>query len=213
MRSMALDERAMLDRMEPRWRQRGYTLIREPSAEQLPAFLRDYRPDAIATGRLPSLVIEVLPRRGKSTDARLENIRSLLRDREDWQLEVIYSSSEGAPIAPMSPRDIIDALHRMRLLQGVDGRAALMLGWSALEAVTRLWEPDLASGSLSPGTLIDVLVSIGHASQEDGAFLRQIGATRNKIAHGRLDLVPDPDDLARLARLIERLNESLRSAA
>jgi len=54
--SATLSERAALDSVESRWTKQGYRVIREPSPDQLPPFLRGLKPDAIAIGKTrPSL--------------------------------------------------------------------------------------------------------------------------------------------------------------
>ena len=40
--------------------ERGYSVIVDPSRSLLPEILQDYRPDAVAIGRDPKLVIEVV---------------------------------------------------------------------------------------------------------------------------------------------------------
>lgn len=77
-------ERVALDEVESRRRKRGYTLVREPTPDQLPEFLRGSRPDAIAVGAQPSLVIEILPGRGRTSQAKVRQLSHLVEGRDDW---------------------------------------------------------------------------------------------------------------------------------
>jgi hypothetical protein len=80
-----------------------------------------------------------------------------------------------------------------------------LLAWASLEAVGRQLEPELATRSLSAGSLVDLLISMGHLPQDEGAPLRKVGDVRNAIAHGQLSLEPDSKDVRHLIEVAERL--------
>lgn len=205
MGALSMRERAALDEIEPRLRKRGYTLVREPSADQLPGFLEGFRPDAIAVGTVPSLLIEVLRSRGGPSATKVRQISSLLSGRDDWQLEVLYLSSEGAPLTAVPLAEAKAALQQARRLADSEPRAGLLLGWATLEAIARTLEPELASRSLSPGSLVDLLVSNGHLSQSDGAALGKLAETRNALAHGQIDCPITAAQVEHLIKLAEGL--------
>ena len=203
--SAPLSERAVLDELEPRWRKLGYTLVREPSRDQLPAFLRGFRPDAIAIGATPSLVIEVLQTRGGSAETKVRQLRSLFKGHEDWRLEVVYVSPNGAPLQAVTSEDIRAALRQVRLLTKREPRAGLLMAWATLEAIGRVLEPNLASRSLSPRSLVDLLISNGHLPQSESAKLRRLADTRNALAHGQINKSPSPADVHHLIEVGEGL--------
>ncbi len=205
MASALVTERTVLDELEPRWRKLGYTLLREPSPEQLPAFLQGFRPDAIAIGPKPALVIEVLQARNASSEAKVRQLRSLFDAQQDWRLEVVYISPEGDPLRAVTSAEIRSTLRKARDLAEHEPRASLLLGWSALEAIGRLLEPSFASRSLAARSLVDLLVANGHVPQSEGAKLRGLGDLRNGLAHGQLDISPTPYDVRHLVTLAERL--------
>jgi hypothetical protein len=207
MMSASLIERTALDALESGWRRRGYTLVREPSAEQLPEFLRGVRPDAIAIGAAPSLAIEVFRRRSPGADDRVERLRDLFADHPDWRLEVVYATPHGAPLKAVNPGDIRAALAEARRLAGGEPRGALLLAWASLEAIGRRLETELGSRSLAAGALIDLLVSNGHVDQVDGEHLRRLAVARDALAHGQLDLTPAGEDVVWLIQLATALNE------
>ena len=194
-----------LDRQEPRFRERGYTLVREPSPSQLPGFLSQTHPDAIAVGAVPSLVVEVLHLQGDDAEARLDRLRKLLQGRGDWRLEIVYAPRSSPPLHPVAPRAIAQALLQSGRLAGDEPRASLLLAWSALEAAARNLETRLAAEGLPPRTLVDLLVSNGHVPQSDATALLRLGDLRNAIAHGQIDTAPAAADLHFLIGQAERL--------
>jgi hypothetical protein len=207
--STALSERAMLDSLEARWTSEGYRLIREPGNEQLPAFLRGFRPHAIAVGRAPSIVIEIMRSRSPSVDTRVSQLQSLFEGHPDWRLEVIYAASEGIPLAPASNDDVQMALEEVRRVADIAPRPALLMAWSIFEAIGRRLEPNLADRSLNGRALIDVMISTGWLPQTDSQFLLQLADIRNAVAHGLLDLKPQPEELQRLLDICKRLTRKV----
>jgi hypothetical protein len=201
----SIRDRYALDMFEPIWRRKGYTLVREPSPQQLPPFLQGFRPDAIATGAAPSLVIEIASGQGPAKASRLHRLHSALDGHQDWRLEVVYVGSEGAPIKPASVEATGAALAQAKTLATAEPKAALLLAWAAIEAAGRALEPSLSEFSLGALALVDLLVGYGHVSQEDGVALRRLALQRNAIAHGALDVSPSVDDIATLAEIGERL--------
>jgi hypothetical protein len=201
----SIRDRYALDMFEPIWRGKGYTLVREPSQQQLPQFLKGFRPDAIATGAEPSLVIEVASGQGPAKANRVHRLKSALDGQEGWRLEVVYVGSEGTPIKPASLEATDAALQRAAALAPSDPEAALLLAWAAIEAVGRLLEPGLTEFSLGALALVDLLVGYGHLTQEDGVRLRALALKRNRIAHGELEVSPTGEDITALREMAERL--------
>jgi hypothetical protein len=180
-------------------------LIREPSPEQLPAFLKGFRPDAIAIGATPRLVIEIVQAQGGATETKVRQLQSLFQDDTDWQLEVVYVSQDGVPLKAVTVEDIGDALRQVRAMAAREPRAALLLAWATLEAIGRILEPELASRGLSPRSLVELLVSNGHLPQAETTKLRRLGDARNALAHGQINSLPTAPDIAYLVTIAEKL--------
>jgi hypothetical protein len=204
---VVLSEKAVLDQFEARWRDQGYKLVREPSQEELPDFLKGFRPDAIAVGQKPSLVIEIIGKRGKAANLRIQKLNDLFDDNQEWHLEVVYLSPETELLTPVEQSIVRKASHQARIVCETDPRAGLLWAWSTLEAITRNLEPELANSSLGSFSVIEVLVSNGHVSQSDGKKLRSLAKKRNAIAHGQVDVEPEKKELEYLLELIEHLTE------
>lgn len=205
MAQMATSEQFALEQMEPRWRRLGYQVMRNPKPDQLPSFLRGVTPDAIALGRSPQLVIEVLRARSAAADEKIRQLTELLKGQNAWRLEVVYLSSEGEPLETVTRQEIRGALENARELSDRDTRISLLLAWASLEAIGRHLEPELAARSLSAGSLVDLLISTGHLPQDEGGLLRKAGEKRNAIAHGQLNVEPDTKDVRHVIEIAERL--------
>src|SRR3546814_170487 len=210
MTQAALMERGALDQMEPRLRNLGYALVREPSAEQLPSFLRGFRPDAIAIGRKPGLVIEVVGRPNPSADTKLSQLRNLFTGQEDWSLVVVYAASDKVEVEAAPLADVDSALSEADRSAEQEPRSALLLAWTALAALHRARHPELASGGLAASTLLDLLVSPGDLPQVMHGELQQMARMRNALAHGQLDLRPTPDTVRRLVDVARSLRPPAR---
>ncbi len=201
----SLNERSALDAFEPLWRKKGYTLVREPTQEELPGFLKGFHPDAIAVGVNPSLVIEVVGGQGTAAEEEIRRLRAAFEGRDDWRLEVIYAGPDGAPLGRASRTEVLVALRRAKALADSEPAAALLMSWATLEAIARILEPELAFRSLAALTVVDLLVSYGHVTQEEGQKLRILAMARNRLAHGQIDAAPARDDIRYLCDLEEAL--------
>lgn len=210
--SMTAAENEALNLLDRRLARQGYRLVRQPERSELPGFLGRLQPDAIAIGRSPNLLIEVLTGRGspRAETQRLHHLRDLLSSHPDWRLEVVYAGSADRAPEAVTVATIRKAAADVARLADVDARAALLLGWSTLEAATRALEPELATRMLTSGSIVEMLVGQGHLTQEDADALRRIGHARNGLAHGGVDAGVSPatvshllDAVSRLARLIE----------
>jgi len=133
-------ESAALNALEPRWRKLGYTSFASPRGT-IAAFLKGFRPDAIAIGADPQLVIEVLSKRSGPAETRVKQLQSLFAGHTDWRLEVVYLGADAPEIEVAPAADIRKALERLRPLVDREPGAAFLMAWATLEAGGRLLEP------------------------------------------------------------------------
>ncbi|WP_137132493.1 hypothetical protein [Rhizobium sp. FY34] len=198
-------ERAALDKMEPIWSAQGYRVVREPGLEDIPDFLGKYRPDALAVGKQPGLVVEVINPLNPSNNTKIKQLQSLFAGRPDWTLEVLYLASDQTSITPTPNSEIRQTLDTVGQLAEIDPRAGLMLAWASLEAIGRALDPGSAGKTISARALIDLLVSQGYIKQHDGGSLRKFADMRNKLTHGQLELMPTLDDVRELVTLAKSI--------
>lgn len=182
-------EREALDELERRLSSQGYLLQREPQGAALPDFLGNFQPDAIATGKHPNLLIEVITQRGAGEveATKVRQLQQLLDGHPDWKLEVLYTTS-GTPLpAVASVEAIRRRLGEVKLLADTDRPAALIVAWSLLEAVARRVLPERASRALTPATTVELLTSMGYIVQSEADSLRAAARARNLIVHGDVE--------------------------
>ena len=205
--SLSTLERGALDELERRLSDQGYTVVREPRGADLPAFLGSFQPDAVATGKLPSLLVEVITQRGSAqADAKkIEQLRSLLSSHPDWKLEVVYAAP-SSPLPNVAPIAAIrDRYEEVRRLSATDRPAAMIMAWSLLEAVTRAMLPDRAARGLTPASTIELLTSLGYIAQSEADTLRDAGRARNLIVHGDVTANVLPVELEKVFDIIYAL--------
>ena len=188
-------EAIALDRLEPQLTAEGYRVIRQPAAGHLPDFLAGRRPDAIAVGRKPSLVIEVFQKESSMALKTVRELRSLLKGHEDWDLKVYYFSSMEPVLERVSDAAACDAVAAARSVVETEPRAALLFAWSILEAAARASADTASSRPLDPNALTNLLVGEGYVDQDTGAELFRLAKVRSQVAHGQIDIAPETEDV------------------
>lgn len=203
------NERRALDRIEPKLLERGYTLIRDPKRDQLPAFLGGYVPDAIAVGRNPNIALEIKGRKGLDIERRLETIRRLFDEHEDWAFEAYFFSSLEPELSVQAEEVLEDREQEARNLIGMQSQAAFVLGWSILEASVRTAGlQDQDRRGLGPNRIISLLASEGYVPRAQMSELMRLAELRNQIVHGQLDVIPKDDEVRKILDLAKELREA-----
>ncbi|MCO5731793.1 hypothetical protein [Rhizobium sp. SSA_523] len=205
MGSIASADTGALSAMSGRWEKLGYTLIIAPDPDELPDFLRQLKPQAIGINRAPKLAIFVVRAQSRTSEVRLAQLRSVFEAHPDWTLEVVYDTQETIALERVAQGELQSAISSLEGLAPVEPRAAVLLGWSVIEAATRRLEPELADRSLTPTSLVDLLISSGHLEQRDGGPMRRLAHLRNALAHGQIDTIPAATDIDYLVATAKRL--------
>jgi len=201
----------LLDATVRKLTEQGYDVIVEPGASLLPPSLQKWRPDAVAIGREPRLVVEIASE-SQAAAARIAELQAALRSEPGWKLQLVLDRASGSPAVPPASVAQIDAVLDSALsIVESDARGAMLLGWAAFEALGRSRRPDDFARPQSPGRLIERLASHGEILPSDAQFLREMATHRNRFIHG--DLV-DTVAKADVVRFIEFLiSLSLEPAA
>ena len=198
-------EQIALDRVVPLLRSEGYEVIPAPSPADLPPFLADRRPDAIAIGKHPSLLVEVFRKDGKRELAKVRELQSRLQGHDDWQLRVFYFSSLEPTLQPVPNAATMDAIQAARNVAATEPRAALLLAWSIMEAVAREMIETTGSRALNPSALVNLLVSEGYVDQDQANEMFRLSKLRSEVAHGQLDCATTPKDVSWLLSIAEQV--------
>ena len=190
--------------------EQGYDVVLEPSSTLLPPGLQQWRPDAVAVGRHPKLVVEIASERPE-TARRIAELQQALKAEVDWRLHLVLNRASNAPnLGTMDDTDIAPFLDTALSVAGVDTRAALMMAWAALEALSRNRRPNEFSRPQSPGRIIERLASEGIVGPSDAMFLRAMAQKRNSFVHGDLR---QGTTINEVQRFVAFLRELIKSSA
>lgn len=195
----------LLDATVRRLSEQGYDVIVEPSASLLPGSLLRWRPDAIAIGRHPKLIVEIASD-NPAAARRIAEMQQALKAEPDWKLHLVLNRASGTPtLVRIDDAEIVEFLDRAVEVAIIDSRAALMMTWAALEALSRNRMPDEFARPQSPGRIVERLASEGIVAPSDANFLRHMAQKRNSFVHGDLRQTLAPDEVTRFISFLREL--------
>ena len=201
-------EMSLMGALRTHFEGRGYEFFEVPEPATLPAFLKGFRPDAIAKRLGDNVVIEIKSRKTRESELQLQALRNRLEP--GWSLNVIYAAGADAEDQAI-PAASLDQFERERtaiisLLDIGQTRAAFVLSWSLLEAtLSRLGD---ISAVKSTGQVIQFIAMRGLVNKEEEKNLRQKMQLRNRIVHGDLNAKPETDDVVSVLTVVERVLQS-----
>ena len=184
--------RQRVQELAQEYRSKGYEVITEPSPEQLPDFLCQYRPDLLVRKGSESIVVEVKTRSSLAGNPQIRDLARVLEAKSGWKFELVTVREKEKLNAPEDARpfareDVYSRLETVEeLLETGSPEAAFLLGWGALEATVRLLveKEQLTLERISPSYLLHQAVTNGVISREDYALLLCAMKYRNALAHG-----------------------------
>ena len=192
MKSMSRFER-FLHRIADRYRNDGYTVVLEPPLRRLPKFLRNFRPDMVASRGDENVVVGIKSQGKKKVRDSLYQLAEAVHVRPDWRLDIVfYEEEEELPQYPRypSPKSIRTAIQDANAIyeQGHTA-AAMMLACSAFEAAAKraiAKVEDRYAYKLPPNDLVKRLVFHGFLTEGELEVAHKAIIRRNQIVHGRL---------------------------
>lgn len=190
-------EARVLEGMQGQYRDLGYEFIVHPSRHQLPPFLRNYIPDAIARKPGANIAIEV---KGfmHSGERKLADIRKLFDDQPDWQFVVVYGGDDPLTKLTIPVATAVDIRFQIREVASLAAqgqhRAAFLLAWSLIEALAHSVQGKRGR-PLSPATALQTLAMLGYLEPAMERRLRLLIELRNRIAHGDLHAAPSAEEV------------------
>jgi len=224
-------ERRRVRAVAREYQKKGYAVVVGPGADDLPDFLKNCRPDLLATNDRERVVVEVKSRQSLSEPPSLTEIAHALEGKPGWRFEFVMTNpaDEGEedklnllpltlPQKLLTPQKIRERLDQARrLAEGSEhGEAALLFAWSVAEAALRLVadREGLSVGASSPVSAIKKLYSMGLMDRDDYELLLSSAPIRNAIVHGfdaeRLDTASVDQILAVADRLLREVGVSLK---
>ncbi|MFM8293842.1 MAG: hypothetical protein ACKN9E_04755, partial [Microcystaceae cyanobacterium] len=95
-------ERERLLQLAEEYRDKGYEISFHPNPEDLPDFLRNYRPDMVVRRGEEAVIIEVKSRRtlSSSSSQYLQNLAESVEQHPGWRFELVMTNPEDTVYSP-----------------------------------------------------------------------------------------------------------------
>lgn len=212
-------EKFTLDKLRADFEAKGYRFEVERARDLLPSFLQNSQPDAVAIAKDENdkVIIEV---RGSNSRAkvRLAELTQDLAEKSGWRYLLVYVGQDPSDIIELSwpeKSQIDEAIKEVVKLKDFGFQKAAMLeGWSVLEALARrLYKSDIRISlkPLSPASVVERLAMEGLLTDAEAKRLRHLISVRNSMAHGDLNVRVSDDDLSYLINSIQSINDHVAS--
>jgi len=209
------NERLHIRDIAREYRKQGYEVLIEPTPNQLPEFLVPFSIDMLARNHEENVVIEVRSRGSLTSAPELDAIAQVLQDRPSWRFELVVRNPRDREASYFQDATSIDRSHiASRLREAHDlsdqehGEAALLLAWSAVEALLRhIAAVESVPMTLhNPSQVTKSLFTYGMLDKEQYQTLQDGLETRDMVIHGfreRRSLVDIVNGLLLLAEQLQ----------
>jgi len=212
-------EAEAVEKIAAEYKHAGYDVVVQPKGEHLPEALRPFRPDLLAKRGDETVVVEIKSRRELATEQAIAPLAERVERIKGWRLEVqVVEASPHERWRQGPPMSLEETKARLEstvlVVRRKDYASALVLAWSAFEAVLRhlSWQADLAMVPWNGQRAAKQLFAIGALSRSDyEMFMRGLEA-RNQVVHGgsasqrELSLVRSV--ISTVRRLLDESNKS-----
>jgi hypothetical protein len=177
----------------------------------LPEAFRGIRPDAIAVGKEPRLLVEIISGDRQSSE-KIEMVRELVARNPGWKLHVVYIGRESPnELSPLPLVEIRRTIDQISSVASKDTRAGLMMCWASLEALARALQPGTFPKPQTPGRIVEQLAGIAYVTASVAEFLRSMGRKRNEFVHGQLRTEIDSKDIDNFLAILRSLVEEAQA--
>ena len=200
-------ERELLGHVVSELEAEGFEVFVRPDRRLLPSSLIGITPDAVAFRGDKKLVVEI-ERQSSGASERLARISACLDRLPDWELRVFVlpSRPEQRPFEAHAAGDIRSRIAEVRELGQSQHRGpAMLLAWSAIEAVARSLLRDRMGRPQTPGRLIQELASDGYLTPTEADRLRTLIEKRNRLAHGDLRVCVTSQEIDEMSAILDTL--------
>lgn len=207
-------ERERLLELAEEYRQKGYEVLLPPKPEELPDFLRGYRPDMIVRRGEEAIVIEVKSRTSIASAQYLQGLAQAAEEHPGWRVELVMTNLEDAVYfakveGSLQEDEIKKQLQVARNLAVHHPEVAILYAWSLAEATLRLLaNQERFMQKPEPLHLLKQLATEGVISKAEYQSLMNAFPLRNAIAHGFKTTQPT-QSVFELIEVTEQLLNSL----
>ncbi len=213
-------ERERLLKLAEEYRGKGYEVSFHPNSDDLPDFLRNYRPDMIARRGDEAVVIEVKSRSSLNSSSTqfLHNLAQAVEQHSGWRFELVMTNPEETIYSPkaegsLQESEITSRLQIARQLSAEYPESAILYSWSLVEATLRLVaeKEGLGLRRFDSLYLVKQLATEGVISKSEYQLLTNAIALRNAVAHGFKTAQITQTSVHELIEMAEQLLRVLRS--
>ena len=212
-------ERSRLLELVTEYRQKGYEVLLSPKPEELPDFLRSYRPDMIVSRGEEKVVIEVKSRPSIASAQYLRGLAQAVEEHPGWRVELVMTNPEDALYSAkvegsLQEHEIRSQLPVARELTVHHPESAILYAWSLAEATLRLLvnKEGLDLQRPEPLRLLKQLATEGVISKAEYQSLMNAFGLRNAIAHGFKTTHLTPKVVLNMIEVTEQLLNSLNTS-
>jgi hypothetical protein len=215
-------ERERLLQLAEEYRDKGYEISFHPNPEDLPDFLRNYRPDMIVRRGDEAVIIEVKSRRSLNSSSRqyLQNLAQSVEQHPGWRFELVMTNPEDVVYSSraessLQQSEIETRLQVARQLAAQHPESAILYSWSLVEATLRLVaeHEGMSLQRLDSLYLVKQLVTEGVISRPEYQLLMDALSLRNAIAHGFKATQITQESVYQLIDVAEQLLKTLHIGA
>lgn len=191
--------------------EQGYDVFLQPIPSILPPSLRLLRPDGIAIGREPKLVIQIAQERPDDAK-KVAKLQRALKEEPGWKLHLVVGLMPSSSwIGLVDESDITTVVDRASNLIDIEASAALLMAWAALEALGRARMPSEFARPQSPARIVERMASEGMITPSEARFLREMAGKRNAFIHGDLMQSISAADVKRFLDILHDLLQPAES--
>lgn len=208
-------KRQRIQEVAREYRKQGYEVVIEPTQSQLPPFLASFQIDMLARNTEENVIIEVRTHGSLTDTPKLDAIAKAIQGKPGWRFDLVVSNPrdrdsvyfKDATSLDLSGIDsrLADAVELLYILEY--GEAALLLAWSATEALLRY----IANVEViqvvghEPSQVIKSLFTHGVINKEQYQVLQHSLNIRNLVVHGYKEYDSIVDTFEKLLNVANRL--------
>ncbi len=219
MNSTESNDIKILDEYRAHYEGQGLKFIVTPNKEQLPDFLREIAPSAVAIGATGGVVLQVRhigPDIGEVEKLKL--LASKVRRFKDWSLDVVLASNDKSFLLPSASQVKEESTAvREEIVRHKSGSSTigsttylLLYAWSLFEAIARRTVFEIRTtnlrDNLSAKILIENLLEDDLIEDFEANRLVEIMQIRNFASHGFKNKEVKMNDVDFLIDIIDRLS-------
>ncbi|MDE0206315.1 MAG: hypothetical protein OXP66_09855 [Candidatus Tectomicrobia bacterium] len=174
------------------YRSRGYKVLVEPTAADIPSFLENFRPDMIAHGPEDSVVVVVKAGTRTAASERFKELADAIRQQDGWRFSLVVVDPRSDDIAPSAQQLLTRDQIAERLKNGEEllhqgaKEVSFVMLWTSTEALLRqiASREGLPLQRLPSSALLRELFLLGILSRNDFDTTLRALAIRNSLVHG-----------------------------